>query len=178
LKSSFRSASDSSSLRPTMRFVNPGLIKSAFWPVACKMLVMQAVVWNRRTTYRMDPHNRMLTLYRFPSYEFSVPPCIFSLLESRMLSSQSLQQFFYRIAQSLISSDLANPRRIATRLRHIQQRQDRDARCLVLVGHIAVISRGCELGGSPLSAVLIVWAKVDVVELNCVLNMSSNWMDM
>ena len=35
LNKSCNKASDSSSLRPMMRFVNPGLTKSAFWPVAC-----------------------------------------------------------------------------------------------------------------------------------------------
>jgi hypothetical protein len=129
------------------------------------------------TTYGMDPHNRMLTLDGFPSHKLPIPPCALGLWKPGMLSSQPLQQFLDWFAQPLVSSSLADPRRIASRFWHVQQRQDSDARCLVLVGYIAVISCSCEFGGPSLSAVLIVGTEIDVMELDCVLYVSTNGMD-
>jgi len=56
----------------------------------------------------------------------------------------------------------------------LEESQDGDARRLVLVGDVGVVAGCGQASGFALCAVEIVWAKVDVVELDMILNMCSN----
>ena len=91
-----------------------------------------------------------------------------------MLGPQSLKQFLNRWTKSLVRCYLGYPAGITARGRDLQESEDGDAGWLVLVRDIGMVAGCGQAGRFALSAVEVVGAEVDVVELNMILNMRSN----
>jgi len=85
---------------------------------------------------RMNPHDRVISLDRFPANRFPVTACIFSLRESAMLRSQPLQQLLDRVREAFIRYHLRRPASIPSSARDLQQCQNSDSRRLMFVRDI------------------------------------------
>jgi hypothetical protein len=91
-----------------------------------------------------------------------------------MLCSQTFQESFDRLAQSLVCDHCRGPTSVTTSRRHFQKGQDGDTWGLVLVADIRMVSGGGELARAGLKAVEIIWAQVDIMKFNVVLDMSAD----
>jgi hypothetical protein len=89
--------------------------------------------------HRMYSHDRMIALDWFPPHKAAVSSCIVCLWKSTMFSFQPFQEHLQWLRQSVIRRRLARPCRITTSLWHLQQRQKRDTKGLILVRHTRVV---------------------------------------
>ena len=146
MNKSLRSASDSSSFKPMIRRVKPGLTYNALSPVTWTVVSnasMSTITWimcRWTGTYRMHPHNRMAVPHRFPTDEFPIPPCILSLSETIVLGLQSFKQAFDGVGKAFVRRDLRHPCRIATAFRNAEESQKSQSGWLALVGYVRVVA--------------------------------------
>lgn len=122
----------------------------------------------------MNPNNRMIRLDRIPTHKLPIPRCLLGLRKPAMLGAQALEELLYRLRQTLVGRDLRDPRGVAARRRHSEQRQNGDARRLVLVRDVGVPPRGGQFCGLALRAVEVIRAEVDVVEFEEAVDVGSD----
>lgn len=116
----------------------------------------------------------MLRLHRLPSHKLPIAPRVLRLRVTTMLRPQSLQQGLDRPRQPRVRRRLRHPSSITARLRDGEQRQDRDARRLVLVRDVRVVPDRGEFVALAAVAVLVVGAEVDVVQFEVVFDVCSD----
>src|ERR1700761_5421631 len=89
LNSNCRSASDSSSFKPIILFVNPGLTNRTFWPVAYwGGKSASAPKGNIEETYWVYSHDWVLRENWLAANEFTISPRILCLRKSTVLGSE------------------------------------------------------------------------------------------
>src|SRR3569833_1328033 len=116
----------------------------------------------------------MLRLYRFAPHKLSISRRVLGLRVAAVLGAEPLEEGFDRLGETSIGSRLRCPGRVASRRGDGEESQDGDTRRLVLIRHIRVKPSGSQSVLSLPSAVLVVRTKVNIVELEMILDMGAD----
>ena len=91
-----------------------------------------------------------------------------------MLRLEALEQRLDGLREALVRRGLRDPGRVAAGGRHGEEGEEGDARGLALVGDVGVEGRRGEVALAALPAVGVVWAEVDVEDLDVVLDVRAD----
>lgn len=92
----------------------------------------------------MNPNNRMLGLDRLPADKFAVASAVLCLGEAAMLCAEAFEKRLDWLGQPGIGCCLGCPCGVSACRGYGQKSQDGDTRCLVLVGHVRMITDGAQ----------------------------------
>lgn len=121
----------------------------------------------------MHADDGVVALDRLTSDEVAVPAGVLRLLETAVLSPQPLQEGLEGFREPVVGCCLGGPASVAASLRNLEEREERDARGLVFIGDIRVVTDGGEPACAAAQSVQVVFPEVDRVELNVVLDMGA-----
>ena len=122
----------------------------------------------------MHSDNRVISLDGLSPHELAVPPSIIGLGEPAVLCSKPFEKRLDRLRKASIGRGVRRPCRISAGRWDRQESQDSDARRLVFVRDIRVISRGGQTVVPEPVPIFIIRAEIDVVVFKMALDMGTH----